>query len=125
MTESDEAAIEVLLGELVVAWNRGDAQAFGSLYRADRTFTNVNGALYAGRAEFDRRRAEIFEGYLRGTTVEMTARKVRFARPNVAAVDVDVRLTGVHFPGRSALRHEGYEVGPRAEGGRLLGWSQA
>jgi uncharacterized protein (TIGR02246 family) len=49
MTESDEAAIEVLLGELVAAWNRGDAQAFGARYRADRTFTNVNGALYVGR----------------------------------------------------------------------------
>jgi uncharacterized protein (TIGR02246 family) len=65
MTESGEAAIEVLLGELVAAWNRGDAQAFGARYRADRTFTNVNGALYVGRAESDRRHAEIFEGYLR------------------------------------------------------------
>ena len=44
MTESDEAAIEVLSGELAAAWNRGDAQAFGARYRADRTFTSVNGA---------------------------------------------------------------------------------
>lgn len=65
MTESGEAAIEVLLAELLTAWNRGDAQAFGARYRPGKTFTNVNGALYAGRAEFDRRHAEIFEGYLR------------------------------------------------------------
>jgi len=49
MTESDEAAIEVLSGELAAAWNRGDAQAFGARYRADRTFTSVNGALNVGR----------------------------------------------------------------------------
>jgi uncharacterized protein (TIGR02246 family) len=69
MTELDEA-VEQLLGELVGAWNCGDAQAFGARYRADGTFTNVNGALYFGREEFDRRHAEIFQGYLRGTKVE-------------------------------------------------------
>ncbi len=103
MTESGEAVIKVLLGELAAAWNRGDAQAFGARYRAGRTFTNVSGGLYAGRAESGRRHGEIFEGCLPGTAVEMTARKVRFARPGVVLVGVDVRLTGVHVPGRSAL----------------------
>jgi uncharacterized protein (TIGR02246 family) len=98
MTKSDEGAVGALLTELVGAWNRGDAQGFGARYRADGTFTNVNGALYFGREEFDRRHVEIFQGYLRGTKVEMTARKVRFARPDVALVDVETRLIGLQNP---------------------------
>jgi uncharacterized protein (TIGR02246 family) len=95
---TDEPAIEQLICELVDAWDRGDAEAYGMRYRADGTFTNVNGALYVGQDEFVRRHAEIFAGYLAGTTISLATTQLRFVGPDVAVVDVDVSLFGVRAP---------------------------
>jgi uncharacterized protein (TIGR02246 family) len=95
MVTEDEAAVQQLLSELADAWNRGDAQAYGARYRADGTFTNVNGTLYVGHEEFNRRHAEIFRGYLKGTTLAMTTKELRFIRPDVAIVDIDTSLSGM------------------------------
>jgi uncharacterized protein (TIGR02246 family) len=92
---TEEAAIERLMSELVDAWNRGDAHAYGARYCVDGTFTNVNGALYAGREEFVRRHAEVFAGYLEGTRLGLAIRQLRFVRADVAVVDVDASLVGV------------------------------
>ena len=64
MPIDDERLIERLLGEMIDAWNRGDAKAYGARYLADATFTNANGSFYVGRDEFDRRHEEIFRGLL-------------------------------------------------------------
>jgi len=47
------------------------------------------------RAEFNRRHEEIFRGYLRGSQLALTTRKLRFLRPDVAVADVDTSLSGV------------------------------
>jgi len=92
---TEEGAIERLMGELVDAWNRGDAPAYGARYRLDGTFTNVNGGLYVGREEFVRRHEEIFGGYLEGTTLGLAIRQLRFIRSDVAVVDAETSLFGV------------------------------
>jgi uncharacterized protein (TIGR02246 family) len=79
-----------LLDDLTDAWNRGDAEAFSARYRDDGTFTNVFGTFHSGRAEFTRRHAEVFAGFLKGTRIAMTTRKLRFVRPDVAVIDLDV-----------------------------------
>jgi uncharacterized protein (TIGR02246 family) len=94
-TTDDEAAIHRLMSGLAAAWNRGDAHAYGARYRADGTFTNVSGNLYVGRDEFNRRHEEIFHGYLKGATLALTIRALRFIRPDVAIVDIDTTLSGV------------------------------
>ncbi len=91
---ADDTEIQHLLGELTAAWNRGDANAFGARYQADGTFTNVNGGFYVGRDEFDLRHEEVFRGVFKGTTLSMTIRKLRFLRPDVAIVDIDVGVFG-------------------------------
>jgi uncharacterized protein (TIGR02246 family) len=106
MPTEDEREIIQLMSELTDAWNRGDAKAYGARYLADGTFTNANGSFYLGRDEFDRRHEEIFRGLLRGTTVAMTIRKLRFVRPDVAIVDVVTELSG------SRVRPQGVQVGP-------------
>ena len=106
MPTDDERQIEQLLGELTEAWNHGDAKAYGARYLADATFTNANGSFYVGRDEFDRRHEEIFRGLLRGTTLAMTIKKLRFVRPDVAIIDVGTGISG------SLLRPQGVEVGP-------------
>jgi uncharacterized protein (TIGR02246 family) len=92
---TDEAAISQLITELADAWNRGDARAYGGRYRADGTFTNVNGAFYVGREEFTRRHEEIFRGYLKGSRLGLAVRQLRFIRPDVVVADIEVSLAGV------------------------------
>ncbi len=94
MASTDEAAIQQLMSELTEAWNRGDADAFGARYRADGTFTNVNGTFHVWRNEFNRRHAEVFAGPLKGTTLSLAPRLLRFVRPDVAIADVDAGLSG-------------------------------
>jgi uncharacterized protein (TIGR02246 family) len=96
MPSADEKEIERLLGELTDAWNRGDAAAFGARYRADGTFTNVNGGFYVGRDDFNLRHDEVFRGVFKGTTLSLTTRKLRFLRPDIAVVDVDIGVLGCH-----------------------------
>jgi uncharacterized protein (TIGR02246 family) len=91
---ADEAAIRRLMDNLVAAWNRGDAESFSARYRDDGTFTNVFGALHVGREEFLRRHAEVFRGFLQGTTITMGVRKLRFVRPDVAVLDADMAYAG-------------------------------
>jgi uncharacterized protein (TIGR02246 family) len=106
MPTDDEREVQQLLRELTDAWNRGDAKAYGARYLSDATFTNAYGSFYVGRAEFESRHEEIFGSLLRGTTVAMTIKKLRFVRPDVAIVDVVTELSG------SRLRPQGAEVGP-------------
>jgi uncharacterized protein (TIGR02246 family) len=94
MRTLDEAAVQQLLNELTDAWNRGDAEAYGARYQADGTFTNVNGAFYVGRDEFNRRHEEVFRGIFKGTAIRLATKKLRFPRPDVAVMDVDVDLIG-------------------------------
>lgn len=105
LTTTDETMIQQLLDQLVDAWNRGDNTAYGERFRADGTFTNVNGMFHEGREEFDRRHEEIFRGPLKGSTLTLTPRKVRFVRPDVAIVDIDCGLFG------ASVQPPGVQVG--------------
>ena len=96
MPSGDEKAIQQLFSELMDAWNRGDASAFGARFQADGTFTNVNGGFYIGGDDFNLRHDEIFRGVFKGTTLSMTTRKLRFLRPDIAVVDMDLGVFGCH-----------------------------
>ena len=105
MPTTDEAMIQQLLDELVDAWNRGDTKAYGARFLADATFTNVNGMFHDSREEFDRRQEEIFRGALKGTTITLTPRKVRFIRSEVAIVDTYCGVFG------AAVQPPGVQIG--------------
>jgi uncharacterized protein (TIGR02246 family) len=96
--QADETAIRNLIDGLTAAWNRADAETYAARYRADGTFTNVNGTLHLGRDEFERRHADIFRGIFNGTTLTLTPRNVLFIRPDVAIVDLRVALLGLQQP---------------------------
>jgi uncharacterized protein (TIGR02246 family) len=104
MLTTDKTLIQQLLDELVDAWNRGDTEAYGARFLADATFTNVNGMFHDSREEFNRRHDDIFRGALKGTTITLVARKIRFIRPDVAVVDTDCGVFGatVQPPGVQA-----------------------
>ena len=75
MATNDDPMIHQLINELVDAWNRGDAKAYGRRYLDDATFTNVNGMFHVSREEFDQRHDEIFRGAVKGSTIALTPRK--------------------------------------------------
>jgi uncharacterized protein (TIGR02246 family) len=94
MATGDEAAIQHLMDDMTAAWNRGDAKAYGARYRADGTFTNVNGTYHSGREEFDHRHADVFRGMFKDTTLSMRIRTLRLVAANVAVVDIETTIAG-------------------------------
>lgn len=104
MATNDEAMIRQLINELVDAWNRGDAEAYGARYLDDATFTNVNGMFHLSRDEFNQRHEEIFRVAMKGSKITLTPRKIRCVRPDVAIVDLDCGVFGtkVQPPGVQA-----------------------
>ena len=94
MAANDEDMIRQLINDLVDAWNRGDAEAYGARYLDDATFTNVNGLFHLNRDEFNQRHDEIFRGAMKGSTITLTPRKISYLRADVAIVDLDCSVFG-------------------------------
>jgi uncharacterized protein (TIGR02246 family) len=91
-------AVDQLLGELAEAWNAGDARAYAARFSPDVTFTNSDGSVDLGRDEVVRRAGEAFQGVLAGTKLALAVRKLRLVRPDVAIVDLDLRISGMPVP---------------------------
>jgi uncharacterized protein (TIGR02246 family) len=84
-----DTEIRALVSKMAGAWNLGDAVAFAKPFRADGTFTNVNGTTFEGHSAFEQRHREIFAGPLKGSSTTMTVIRSKLVRPDVAVVDVD------------------------------------
>lgn len=91
---NDEVAIRNVLGAFVEAWNRHDAIAFSRVFSEDADFTNVRGMSAHGRAEVAKFHAPIFSTSFKGSTQKITESKIRFMKPDVAAVDAWWEMTG-------------------------------
>jgi uncharacterized protein (TIGR02246 family) len=91
----ESAAIEALVAAETEAWNRGDAKAFAAPFTADGSFTNIIGMVYYGREAFEERHAQIFKTIYKGSVLKQSIGKLRFVRPDVAIVDINVELSGV------------------------------
>jgi uncharacterized protein (TIGR02246 family) len=93
----DPAAEEPPLKKIVdaeeAAWNRSDAKALAALFRDDATYADAFGGVARGRAEVDRRIAEVLTAWP-GTRLALKVRKIRVLKPDVALVEADAELTG-------------------------------
>lgn len=89
----DKAAIQAIVQDLQVAWNRGDANAFASHFASDGSFTNVVGMQTYGSAPFLKQHERIFATIYKGSHNESTLGTLRFLRPDVAIADVEAVLT--------------------------------
>ena len=103
---TDEAAIRKTLAAFVEAWNRHDAKAFSMVFAEDADFTNVRGTSASSRAEIEKFHAPMFAARFKDTHQTMTKDRIRFIRPDVAAVDAWWEMTG-------AKNAEGQDVGLR------------
>src|SRR5262249_26554884 len=103
-TSSDEAAVKKIIQDQVVAWNKGDAQAFARDFADDGTFTNLLGMFFIGKEAFRERHDQIFKTVYKGSTKQEDIGSIKFVRPDVAIVDSLQTISGYQklLPGTSA-----------------------
>jgi uncharacterized protein (TIGR02246 family) len=95
---TDEQAIRTVLGRFTDAWNHHDAKAFAAVFAEDADCTNWRGAVASGRAGVEAMHAPVFSTIFKKSHQEHTGIKIRFIRPDVAAVDVQWKMTGATDP---------------------------
>jgi uncharacterized protein (TIGR02246 family) len=89
-----EEGIRKVLADFIEAWNKHDAKAFSMIFAEDADFTNVAGVSAHGRAQVEKFHAPRFATTFKGTHQKITETKIRFIRPDVAAVDARWEMTG-------------------------------
>jgi uncharacterized protein (TIGR02246 family) len=90
----DEINIRNVLKGFAEAWNRHEAQAFSRAFAEDADFTNVRGISAHGRTEIAKFHAPIFATIFNDSSLKIDDVKVRFIKPDVAAVDEWWEMTG-------------------------------
>ena len=100
---ADEEGIRRVLADFVEAWNKDDAKAFSLVFAEDADFTNVRGVSAHGRTEVEKFHAPRFATTFKDSHQKITETKIRFIKPDVAAVDARWEMTG-------AKSQEGQEI---------------
>ena len=79
-SHSDRAQGEPALRELIAkqaeAWNRHDAHAWAEPFLEQADFVNILGMLFEGRAQIEKRHADLFNGIFSKSRVVVKVRKV-------------------------------------------------
>jgi len=96
--QADEQAIHGIMDSFMDAWNRHDAKAWTAVFTDDADFTNVLGVSASGRSDIEQFHAKAFATIFKDSHQKYTAIKIRFIRPDVAAVDVHWEMTGSTDP---------------------------
>lgn len=87
-----ELAIRGLLARQAEDWNRHDAKAWVAPFSEDAEFINILGTSLQGRAEIERRHAEIFATIFARSRIVVNTRKVRMLGASAALVETDYEL---------------------------------
>jgi len=91
-----EADIQQIIAEQVAAWNSGDAPGYARHFAEHGSFTNVLGTTVFGHMEFEQRHVRIFSTFFKGSVLEVSILRIQFVTPDVAIVDLDAVVRGVH-----------------------------
>ncbi|MFF7748674.1 SgcJ/EcaC family oxidoreductase [Streptomyces sp. NPDC007971] len=86
-TTADVAAITSVLNDLVTAWERHDADAYGELFTEDATYITYVGTYYQGRRDIVSSHRTLFGGFLKGTRLADEVLGIRFHGPDTAVVN--------------------------------------
>lgn len=82
----DRDAVLSVLSELVAAWARHDAEAYGGLFTEDATYVTFVGTRYQGRREIVTSHRTLWDKFLKGTRLADEVTDVRFLGPDAAVV---------------------------------------
>lgn len=95
MDNAEETSkIRQVIGKFVEAWNRHDAKAFSMVFAEDADFTNVRGMSAHGRAAIEKFHAPVFDTYFKNSHQQIIEIKIRFLKPDVAAVAALWEMSG-------------------------------
>ncbi|GGJ24232.1 SgcJ/EcaC family oxidoreductase [Streptomyces brasiliensis] len=86
-TAHDVAAVTSVLKELVAAWERHDADAYGELFTEDATYITYAGTFYQGRRDIVDSHRILFTTFLKGTKLADETLAIRFHGPDMAVVN--------------------------------------
>ena len=95
---SEKKSIEQSLKSFEEAWNKHDANAFSLLFANDADFTNVFGMPVHGRDAIEQFHAPIFSSIFKSSILTIVGTKIRFIKPDVAAVDANWKMSGATDP---------------------------
>lgn len=76
------------------AWNKHDAHSFSMVFAEDADFTNVSGMGAHGRTEIANVHAPVFATVFKESQQKIVDARIRFIKPDVAAVDARWEMTG-------------------------------
>jgi uncharacterized protein (TIGR02246 family) len=86
MNPQDTAAIQERLGQLFEHWNQGDARAYAACFTDDVDYVAFDGSHLQGRQANEEAHRALFDGVLRGSTMEGEVKSIRFLAPDVALI---------------------------------------
>jgi uncharacterized protein (TIGR02246 family) len=92
MTEDD--AIRAVMDSFMGGWNHHDVHAFAAVFAEDADVTNVQGKSASGRAKIEEFHTRPFATLFKDSHEKYTDIKIRYLRPDIAAVDVHWEMTG-------------------------------
>lgn len=94
---ADKAAIQALLDAHGAAWTKGDAAAAAAVMTEDADWVSGSGAVYEGRPAIEAMHRRELAGMGKGSRHSHPGTpKIRFIRPDVAIVDGDSYMAGLH-----------------------------
>jgi uncharacterized protein (TIGR02246 family) len=85
----DVIAIQEVLEQLILCWNRGDGIAYGECFTQDADYIDITGTHSRGRDEIAQLHQFLFNGPLKGSQLEANVYKqpeVTFLAPTVALI---------------------------------------
>ena len=95
----DSTAIENILQEEIVSWNKKDAKMYSRHFAADGTFTNIIGMFFTGYDIFLQKHEEVFKTVFRGTSLQLKVVSIKFADAGVAVVETMSTVSGFSADG--------------------------
>lgn len=93
-TPADEAAVKALVENFNNAFNAHDSKAFAATFAEDADFTNWRGMSAQGRAKIEEFHVPVLTVIYKNGVQKVVDSRIRFIKPDVAAVDVRSEVTG-------------------------------
>ena len=91
-TAEDDAAIRENVRQMEAGWNSKSGSQLAGPFAEDADYVVINGLHLRGREAIGKGHQQIFDTYMKATTLGLTVKQTRYVRPDVAVVHVAARL---------------------------------
>ncbi len=88
----DDAAIRENVRQMEAGWNAKSGEQFAKPFAEDADYVVINGRHIRGRDAIGKGHQQIFDTFMKGTTMSFSVKQTRYVRPDVAVVHVGAHL---------------------------------